>query len=440
MEMEMSSRNIDDENKQNSYDLTITGLSPIYIGSGDKYSNLDYIAQENKIHILDFDRILAQIPFEAIDDLTNDITKNFRNNRWSGNVEEFLNEYNITWQDYVDKSYELIGAIGQNEINKFIKTGEQIYIPGSSLKGAIRTAILFKILKEHPDKKQRIERGLVNYFNDREIKKLIQSEDRPDGKLDLLRALIISDSKLQKEITQIVKSNVYHLKDRESTIPVFNEILAKDFVSKGQIKINRKLVDSNALYSRYFNLQKIDIITAINDFSKEIIEFELQVFREQGDPNLTEIVNFYENLKTQLKALGQNECIIRLGQGSSALGITLFLNFSENKQIINKYKGLEVIHFKTRDPRNPGYAFAEKERIKYFVDRKSEYRPRLNERWLCKVPSTKRNTKYVSLIEKVSQTFDLEQQSFLFPLTRKFVMSQANKLIFPFGWVKLKWE
>ncbi len=437
--MEMSSRNID-ENEQNSYDLTITGLSPLHIGSGDKYSNLDYIAQENKIHILDFDRILAQIPFEAIDDLTNDITTNFRNNRWSGNVEEFLNEYNITWQDCVDKNYELIGAIGQNEINKFIKTGEQIYIPGSSLKGAIRTAILFKILKEHPDKKQRIERGLVNYFNDREIKKLIQSEDRPDGKLDLLRALIISDSKLQKEITQIVKSTVYHLKDRESTIPVFNEILAKDFVSQGQIKINRKLVDSNALYSRYFNLHKIDIITAINDFSKDIIEYELQVFREQGDPNLAEIVNFYENLKTQLNSLGQDECIIRLGQGSSALGITLFLNFCENKKIINKYKGLEVIHFNAPDQKNPGYAIAREGRNMYLVDRKSKNRPRMNERWLCKVPSTRRNTKYVSLIDKISHSLDLESQSFLFPLTRKFIVSQTDKLIYPFGWVKLKWE
>ncbi len=436
----MSSRNIDDENKQNSYDLTITGLSPIYIGSGDKYSNLDYIAQENKIHILDFDRILAQIPFEAIDDLTNDITKNFRNNKWSGNVEEFLKEYNITWQDCVEKSYELIGAIGQNEINKFIKTGEQIYIPGSSLKGAIRTAILFNILKEHPDKKQRIERELVNYFNDREIKKLIQSEDKPDGKLDLLRALIVSDSKLQKEITQIVKSTVYHLKDRESTIPVFNEILAKDFVSKGQIKINRKLIDSKALYSVYFNLQKIDIIGAINGFSEEIIEFELQIFREQSDPNMTEIVHFYENLKTQLKALGQDECIIRLGQGSSALGITLFLNFSENKQIINKYKGLEVIYFNAPDQKSPGYAIAREGRIMYLVDRKSKHRPRVNERWLCKVPSTRRNTKFVSLIDKVSQTFDLEKQSFLFPLTRKFIVSQADKLIYPFGWVKLKWE
>ncbi len=426
--------------EQDSYDLFITGLSPVYIGSGDKYSTLDYIEKENKIHILDFERILAQIPFEAIDDLTNDILENFQNNIWNGNVEDFLNKYNINWQNYVEKSYELIGSIGRNEINKFIKVGEKIYIPGSSIKGAIRTAILFNILKNKSNKKEKIERELINYFNDREITKLVQSEERPDGKRDLLRAVQISDSLMQKEITQIIKSTVYHLKDKELTIPVFNEILAKNFVSKGKIKINRKLIDSNALYSLYFNLQKSDIIAAINRFSIEIIEYELQAFQIQNDLNLTEIIHFYENLKTQLNSLGQNECIMRLGQGSSILGITLFLNFKENKKIVNKYKGLEVIYFNAPDQKNPGYAIAKLGRFMYLVDRKSKYRPRKNERWLCKVPSTRKNTKYVSLLEKVSQTFDLERQSFLFPLTRKLIVSQVNELIYPFGWVRLTWE
>ena len=75
----------------NSYKLYIQGLTPLYIGSGNKYSHLDYISAEGKVHILDFDKILSHIPEEAIDDLTNDINENFKNNRWQGDVEEFLN-------------------------------------------------------------------------------------------------------------------------------------------------------------------------------------------------------------------------------------------------------------------------------------------------------------------------------------------------------------
>ena len=102
-------------------------------------------------------------------------------------------------------------------------------------------------------------------------------------------------------------------------------------------------------------MQKSDIITAINRFPNEIIEYELQTFQNQNDPNLTKIILFYENLKTKLNSLGQNECIMRLGQGSSILGITMFLNFSKNKKIINIYKELEVVYFNAPDQKSPGY-------------------------------------------------------------------------------------
>ncbi|KKM63511.1 hypothetical protein LCGC14_1510730 [marine sediment metagenome] len=55
--------------EKESYKLSIQGLSPLYIGSGDTYSQLDYISTEGKIHILDFNKILSSIPEEVIDDL-----------------------------------------------------------------------------------------------------------------------------------------------------------------------------------------------------------------------------------------------------------------------------------------------------------------------------------------------------------------------------------
>jgi len=427
------------EEGQNSYKLMVSGLSPVFIGSGDKYSQLDYISGEGKIHILDFDKILSQIPFEVIDDLTNDIYENFENNRWKGEVEEFLRKYNINWKNFIEKIFDLIGNIGKNEINQFIKTGDTIYIPGSSLKGAIRTAILFYILENQPDEKDKIIKRILSDFNDREVKKLIQF----DGKTDLLRALIISDSKVQTEDTsvKIVGLKVYHLKDKESTIPIFNEVLDKDFIGIGSLKINRKLVKSGTLISQYFNLQKDEIIKAINSFSKRIIEHELGVFNNLQDPNLVGIIDFYKDLKSQLSSLKDNECMMRLGQGSSALGITLFLNFSDNKEIINKFKGLEVIRFNTQDRKSPGYAIARQGRILILVDRKSEHRPRINETWLCSVVSKKRNNKFVSLLEKITTAFDIEKQKdFLFPLTRKFMVSNEDRLLSPFGWVKLRWE
>lgn len=434
-------------NDDNVYKITMTGLSPVHIGSGSTYSQLDYISKQNKIYILDFNKILEEIPAESIDDLTKDIIENFNKNIWKGNVEEFLSKYNIDWKKFIEKEYDLIGKIGKNEINQFIKTGDNIYIPGSSIKGAIRTAILFHILKTHPDKRDQILNNILSYFDDQSIKPLIQS----DGKTDLLRALIISDSILNNEdkFVKVVQTSVYHLRDKKFTIPIFYEVLDKGFTSMNNIKINYKLIDSNTLVTRYFNLNKEEIIKAINAFSKEIIDYELNVFKNQYNPHLSGIINFYEDLKNQIDALKDDDCILRLGQGSSVLGITLFLNFYHNRNVINKYKGLEIFNFNIPDRNNRNFGIARQGKYKILVDRNSPHKPRLNEKWLCSIVSTikRTNIKYVSLIDKISREKDIQKdttKAALYPLTRKFIVSQLDSgtknIINPFGWVKLKWK
>ncbi len=421
---------------QESYKLSILGLSPLYIGSGNTYSQLDYISAEGKIHILDFNKILSHIPEEVIDDLTNDINENFSNNKWQGNVEEFLSKYKINWREFVEKSYELQGEIGKNEINQFIKTGDFIYIPGSSVKGAIRTSILYSILENYPKEKERIERSITYNFKHRDIIRLIQS----DGKTDLLRALIVSDLKLEidQSTIKIGETTVYHLKNKTSTIPIFNEILDNGFQCEGTIKINRKLIDSGSLIIRYFDLCKEKLIEAINSFSKKIINYEIEVFTKQDDLNLEGIITYYKELQNQLNSLNENECILRLGQGSSALGITLFLSFTDNTQVVRKFKKLEIIRFDQPDQRNPGFAIARQERTMVYIDRKSEMRPHMNETWLCSVASARGKTKYVTLIEKITPHFDIKgKNGLLYPLTRKFVVSSSKNLLFPFGWVKV---
>ena len=418
--------------------LEITGLSPIYIGSGDKYSQLDYVNDGNKIHVIDFSKILDQIPLESIDDFTNEITANFKNNVWRGEVKEFLEKYEVDWKDYVEKSYELVGEIGKNEINQFVKTLDQIYIPGSSVKGAIRTSILYQILKNHPNKRAQISDYISRDGRprDQDLQRLLRS----DGKTDLLRALIVSDSTIKdgRSFTKIVKSNIYHLRERELQSPIFNEILSKDFKSSGFVKINDKLVDSGYLISNFFSLKKEAILNAINLFSREIIEQELQQFRERDDENLTEIVRFYESLTAQIESMKDNECILRLGQGSGFITITMFLQFKDNFNWIKRLTNLEVYHFNEPDRKDRRYAIARDSGFTILPDRNSEHKPRLNERWLCKVIRTnlQNRTKIVSLIEQVSGEFNFK--NVVYPITRKFVVS-GDIPILPYGWVKLKW-
>lgn len=414
--------------------LEITGISPVFIGSGDLYSQLDYIVEDQKVHLLNFNSLLSEIPLNLIDDLTKNILDNFSNNRWEGDVKTFLEEYDLDWKKHVEQSHDLIGEIGKNELHQFIKTSERLYIPGSSVKGAIRTCILFSILENNPTFRNREESNLLRYFNDRNIRQLIGTS----AKEDLLRALIVSDLHLSDPTnnTKIVESSVYHLENKESTIPIFYEVLDKGFRGSGSIKIDKNLIESNVLKTQYFDLTTSSLVEAVNEFSQKIITHELKTFQSQKDDNLSQIVSFYSSLDHQLKDLGKNECVLRLGQGSSVLAVTLFLNFQDNKRIVQKYRNLETIRFNTPDKRDRRFAIATKGGKTYLIDRDSRDRPRLNETWLCSIQPRGR-TVYVKLLEKMDASQQFLAQELLYPLTRKFILNQKHQLGLPFGWIKL---
>ena len=56
----------------NKYKVNIRTLTPVHIGSGEKYSQLDYVFDKNKkkVFIIDFNKIIANSGQEIIDNLT----------------------------------------------------------------------------------------------------------------------------------------------------------------------------------------------------------------------------------------------------------------------------------------------------------------------------------------------------------------------------------
>ncbi len=424
-----------------SHEILMEGLSPLFIGSGKKYSQLDYIPEGNKIHIINFEKLLSGVPIEFIDDLTNDINENFQNNIWNKDVQEFLDHYQMNWKEAIKKSLDLVGSIGKNEIHQFITSCDRPYIPGSSLKGALRTAILFDVLKSHQHDSKRILDDLVNRsygaMNDRHVQNLIRKngKNRKNAKTDLLRALSISDLTVMncKTCLQIMESKVYHLKNKQFTIPMFYEMLKKGFISKGAIKINTKLIDSNILETSKFNLQKENIISTLNEFSKELITYELSLFKKQNDANLTPIISYYEELRQKINTLNSNEAIIRLGQGSSILGITVLLNYPDSLDV----KNWKIFRFDRINKQ--GQYFTRDKGYNIYIDRNSPKPQSKNEQWLCRIGSIDRKKKYIRvfLIERIQPQFNMSDM--IFPLTRKFVMID-DKATFPFGWIKLTWN
>lgn len=127
----------------------IKTLSPVHIGNGEKYNKLSYIYENNKIYFFDFDTLLKIFSSENLDKFISYIYKNMENLSLQDFIRNTLKNEGIYKKLKVKALYSLNckSTIRHNDIECFIKSNNKVYIPGSEIKGAIRTAIFYWILK-----------------------------------------------------------------------------------------------------------------------------------------------------------------------------------------------------------------------------------------------------------------------------------------------------
>lgn len=126
------------------YQLTLLTLAPVFIGSGITYSSKEYIYENNKYYFPQMEKLYKYITQRHVDATFEKFLMNKRNHL---RLIDFLNDQRITERKFggfvIDVDKELIENPAKlNEIIGFMKDGlGNAYIPGSSLKGALRTLI-----------------------------------------------------------------------------------------------------------------------------------------------------------------------------------------------------------------------------------------------------------------------------------------------------------
>ena len=135
------------------YEVTITTKGPLYIGSGKTINKKEYYFDEDskKVYFFDFAKLFKGIVDRKLEDKYQEYMLNAKAPMDLGG---FFRKNGVGIMDVkklADYSVDAINVCGDSErdsfknrgINTFIKeSGNRNYIPGSSLKGAIRTALL----------------------------------------------------------------------------------------------------------------------------------------------------------------------------------------------------------------------------------------------------------------------------------------------------------
>jgi len=170
-------------------------ISPLHIGNGNKFTLIDFTIEDKRFIKINFDKI-SDYCYEKNIKLAEEIEKKKENFK----MEEFFKNNGLSSNDFSDYSIPINIDFDRMrttkpQINEFIKNANKSpYIPGSSIKGAIRTALFWKVLN---DNQVSTYCALLNqrYVKPKEACKRLEKEVfGSEAHNDILRALRISDS------------------------------------------------------------------------------------------------------------------------------------------------------------------------------------------------------------------------------------------------------
>lgn len=181
-----------------SYDLHLTTLSPIHIGSGKSYSCCEFVPAKAKskgqivkiIKRVNLTNYYSSLSDDRKDTFLASLTNsNFELKQFDKKIKKDFVRYQCIDNSRVDFI---------NEVQEHIKTSDKLYIPGSSIKGAIRTAIFYNLLTEEDmDKigKDISSNRRINSLSDGLLKKYFTSGfGNNDAQYNIFRFMQVADT------------------------------------------------------------------------------------------------------------------------------------------------------------------------------------------------------------------------------------------------------
>jgi CRISPR type III-A-associated RAMP protein Csm5 len=352
--------------------LKLTVVSPVHIGSqmGDRSQTLvpkhEFIYRQNRCYVIDQDKLIEALQNKGlIDSFLCSVDKiKSESERFSFNLDSFLNDYfskGLSDNEICDflnsiSAYSTLcpypDVAKTKQYRPFIRDAyARPYIPGTAIKGAIRTAVLFCFVKERLEDKE-FKEGLVKKVEDtlkkerlsvKKKKQIIGEFLTPEvfqdfrlggmekeAHTDLLRALEIQDveplDKDSLEVKEVKIINRTGLKKWNylGGFSIYPEcLLPVSFEVKIRFKMEI-LEDFPKEGLKDFLLSKV---STESDLEERLIEVLIALCDQWARWQINSEQNFYGKLQgvDEIKRFYQTKNPnLRLGWGGGMLGKTIF--------------------------------------------------------------------------------------------------------------------
>lgn len=296
-----------------TFDLTLQTLTPLHIGTGNELElNIDYMTDGGQTHRLDVDRILENLWDESLDparvrpaQLISSIPASERG------------------QYYLYTAQGAVRAVREaSKLRECIKTPDQKpYIPGSSLKGTLRTALAWAGWEEiirtplRSDDIGERKSWAGQRLEDRLFRPQRSGGDGPNK--DLLRGLQVGDLHVVDRGRGWIVLNVQVAKNREFASPIEVEAVGGDAVFRGALHIDDYLFSPAAQKLGLANLKPwLDTLTkrvnAHTLYRLDLLIKRLGDMKHQGVPRLVEQLKSWQQ---QIQEFPDGRCVLCLGWG-----------------------------------------------------------------------------------------------------------------------------
>ena len=286
--------------------LEITTITPVAIGSGNELSPYaDYVTDRNRVYYIDRKKLQQKIAHndQLLESYITGISSKMDNTRSEFDLKRFLlNAVKVNIEDVSLLHCPLVSRKPDSKlpIKSMLKTPfHEPYFPGSSLKGALKTVLMYSWLNSkkasewlenflkkcsEPDRRDS-ERGINRLLDDLESK-FDYSESHPQ----VLQQ--VTDSRpIGKELITVV--------DCTRNMPIRLECIQTGVRSTFELVLSDKTWE--------------ELVKSINRYSNNVLYREGDLIED--DENLTEYYNQLVEIQEQIEEVEDGVAYLRLGFG-----------------------------------------------------------------------------------------------------------------------------
>lgn len=294
--------------------LVLETLTPVHIGSGDVIEPYEYVITD-RLHKINLGKFISSLSPEEREEFlevsSTDMVRTRKFIKEKARLSE-ISEYSTgvsgdarsIYEDKLDDPENILS------IQTFIKTGGKPFIPGSSVKGTIRTAMLYSSLDKPA------------VYLDKDIEKQVFDFKNPQD--DPFRVLKVSDS-LPFEYKALVLHNVKtyttkkYVAPKQLTASGYNILLeaTNSYFTNNILRISHDLrIDEDLKRnSEFMDINIESIASSCNEFYSKVLENELEFFES---PDVSYAYDTYKQLKSGFLKIRKEKgsFLLRLGWGS----------------------------------------------------------------------------------------------------------------------------